>query len=464
MVLFEKAKNILRKLEVNRAVFYSVLTTGWSAFAGLLTILVIAYWLSADEQGFYYTFSSVLALQVFVELGLTTVIIQVTSHEWAFLTHEENGKIRGDERALSRLASLLRFSLKWYFVCGIVVIFLLSSGGYIFFLTRPHPEIEWQIPWLALCFVAGLTLMLSPFLLIIEGSNQIASIYSFRFVQGILTSLALIAGMLLGFGLYSLALSALVRFISSCVFIIWRHYNFIFQLLNFKIKERINWNTEVWPFQWKIAISWLSGYFIFSIFTPIMFYYHGPQVAGQMGMTWAITWMIVSFSSSWIGTRMPQLGILIANRQYEELDRLFSRLFLITVVISIFCSLIFWLLIYGLHIFNMEIKDRLLPILPITLLLIDRIILVMIADMALYLRAHKKEPMMIPSLIGALLAGTSTWLLGAAYGPMGAISGLLALDILWGMPSCYFVFSTCRKKWHVEEYSPKVFSYKRIIS
>ena len=158
--------------------FYSVLTTGWSAFAGLLTILVIAYWLSADEQGFYYTFSSVLALQVFVELGLTTVIIQVTSHEWAFLTHDENGKIRGDERVLSRLASLLRFSLKWYFVCGIVVIFLLSSGGYIFFLTRPHPEIEWQIPWLALCFVAGLTLMLSPFLLSKEVTRLHQSIHS----------------------------------------------------------------------------------------------------------------------------------------------------------------------------------------------------------------------------------------------------------------------------------------------
>jgi O-antigen/teichoic acid export membrane protein len=72
----------------------------------------------------------------------------------------------------------------------------------------------------------------------------------------------------------------------------------------------------------------------------------------------------------------------------------------------------------------------------------------MISDMAFYLRAHKKEPMMIPSLIGAILAGASTWFLGAAYGPTGAAAGFLALVIVWGLPSCYVVFAHCRKKWH----------------
>jgi hypothetical protein len=40
--------------------------------------------LTAVEQGFYYTFGSVLALQVFVKLGLVTVIVQMASHEWNF--------------------------------------------------------------------------------------------------------------------------------------------------------------------------------------------------------------------------------------------------------------------------------------------------------------------------------------------------------------------------------------------
>src|ERR1035437_6905168 len=109
----QRAMPVLRRFEVNRAVFFSILTQGWSALAGLVTMLVITYWLTAVEQGYYYTFSSALALQVLVELALPSVIIQVASHEWAFLKRESDGRISGDSRALSRLVRLLRFALKW---------------------------------------------------------------------------------------------------------------------------------------------------------------------------------------------------------------------------------------------------------------------------------------------------------------------------------------------------------------
>jgi len=447
---------LLQRLEVNRGVFYSILSLGWSALSGPGLMLVIAYWLSAEEQGFYYTFSSVLALQVFVELGLAIVIVQVASHEWAFLNRDESGNINGEVRSLSRLASLIKFSLKWYFVSGLIVMVGLSVGGYFFFMAKPYPGIAWQMPWLALCFVAGLAMMMSPFYSVIEGCNQIASIYSFRFVQGVLSTLAIIASMLLGFGLYALAISALVRFTAGALFIGWKHLNFIHRLLISEITERINWIKEVWPFQWRIGISWLSGYFIFSLFTPVMFYYHGPQVAGQMGMTWAVITMVELISYSWINTRMPQFGILIAKHKYAELDRLFKKLFLITVGIAVVCSLIVWILIYLVKTSNLKIGDRLLPMLPLTIFLLHRIINIMIGDMALYLRAHKSEPMMMPSLISAILAGTSTWLLGAAYGPIGAAAGFLAIGIVWGLPSCYFVFSTCREKWHKETSKEKL--------
>jgi O-antigen/teichoic acid export membrane protein len=448
--IFATVKALLLKFEVNRGVLYSLLTHGWSALAGPVSMLVIAYWLSAEEQGFYYTFSSVLAMQIFVELGLATVIVQVASHEWAFLQHDKNGKISGEPRALSRLASLMRFALRWYFVSGLFIMLGLNVGGYFFFMAKPHPEIAWQMPWFALCCVAGLALMMSPFFSIIEGCNQIASIYSFRFVQGVVSTMVVIVSMLLGYGLYALAISALVRFASGVVFIGWKQYDFICQLLTTKVTERINWLKEVWPFQWRIGVSWMSGYFIFSIFTPVMFYYHGAKVAGQMGMTWSIVSMIEVVSYAWINTRMPQFGILIAKQQYEELDSLFGRLFLITVGIAAACALIAWLLIYSVHALNLRIADRLLPILPVTLFLMHRVFNVMLSDMAFYLRAHKKEPMMIPSVISALLAGVSTWLLGASYGPTGAAAGFLALVIVWGLPSCYVVFAHCRKKWHVK--------------
>ena len=49
--------------------------------------------------------------------------------------------------------------------------------------------------------------------------------------------------------------------------------------------ERVDWRTEIWPFQWRLAVSWLCGYFTFQLFNPILFAVRGPIEAGQMGDT-----------------------------------------------------------------------------------------------------------------------------------------------------------------------------------
>jgi O-antigen/teichoic acid export membrane protein len=68
--------------------------------------------------------------------------------------------------------------------------------------------------------------------------------------------------------------------------------------------------------------------------------------------------------------------------------------------------------------------------------------------MAWYLRAHKREPMMLPSLIGGILAGLSTWVLGEKYGPTGAAAGFLALGIFFVLPVTAAVFISCKRAWH----------------
>ena len=48
-------------------VLVTLLFRGWSIVAGTATIFLLPLWLSPIEQGYYYTFGSVLALQVFFE-------------------------------------------------------------------------------------------------------------------------------------------------------------------------------------------------------------------------------------------------------------------------------------------------------------------------------------------------------------------------------------------------------------
>ena len=95
---------------------------------GLLVISLVLTFFTAEVQGYYYTFNSLLLGQVLLELGFGIVLVQFISHEWASLGHDELGAITGAQSALDRLGSLVRFSLKWY--CALAVIFFVAVGSF----------------------------------------------------------------------------------------------------------------------------------------------------------------------------------------------------------------------------------------------------------------------------------------------------------------------------------------------
>ncbi|WP_239508811.1 hypothetical protein, partial [Klebsiella aerogenes] len=81
----------------------------------------------------YYTFNSLIYMQVFIEMGLGIALVQLIGHEMALLSHGEHGRIVGNDGAKKRLHSLVRFAGAW-FACGSVVLFaLLCVLGILFF-------------------------------------------------------------------------------------------------------------------------------------------------------------------------------------------------------------------------------------------------------------------------------------------------------------------------------------------
>jgi hypothetical protein len=80
----KNARNWLNsRLGIDKAIGFTILARGWGSLAGLITVALIARFLSPAEQGYYYTFGSLLALQIVFELGFSFVILQMASHERA---------------------------------------------------------------------------------------------------------------------------------------------------------------------------------------------------------------------------------------------------------------------------------------------------------------------------------------------------------------------------------------------
>jgi O-antigen/teichoic acid export membrane protein len=203
--------------------------------------------------------------------------------------------------------------------------------------------------------------------------------------------------------------------------------------------------------QWRIALSWISGYFVFSLFTPVLFKFHGPVIAGQMGMTWSLIGAIGAISTSWISPKVPRFGMLIAQREYKELDYLFWRVTKIVIGITILIAFIIWFLVYMLNAFDFHLAKRLaarlLPPLPTGLFLLAQVFLIVSLPFSSYLRAHKKEPLMFLSVLAGILTGLSTLILGKYYSATGMAIGYLSINMLL-MPFVFLIWYRCRAEWH----------------
>ena len=438
----------LRRAEVDRAVFYGVLASGWQLMSAPITMLMIARHLTPEVQGFYYTFGSLLALQSFVELGLYVVVLNVASHEWAHLGLDEAGRIVGRPDALSRLVSLGRFVGKWYAVASVLFVVGVGTAGHIFFSQGPNPGVAWGSPWWSLVILSGLLLWTLPLNSLLEGCNQVTTIQKFRLSQLVLRNLALWLTLALGGGLWTAVATAGVGLLSNVYLLGVQYRGFFKSFFSLPTGPRIDWKTEIWPMQSRLALSGTFSYFMFQTFNPVMFHYHGAVVAGQMGMTWSLVSAIGGVASKWLQPKVPRFGMLIARKDYAALDRLWWRTMRASVAVAGAGVGAAWLMIYGLNALNVPLAERLLPPLPTGMFLLGAVFGALAYCQTTYLRAHKQEPLVVLSVVISLLMGLLVWGLGSRFGPLGAATAYLIVGVGIGLPWETIIWFRCRAEWH----------------
>jgi O-antigen/teichoic acid export membrane protein len=441
-----------RTAGIDRAIAYTILARGWASAAGLVTLALIARFLSPAEQGYYYTFGSLIALQIVFELGFSFVILQMASHERAHLEIHSDGSISGDPVCHARLASVLQKTVRWYSSAAILLMAGLLTAGFHFFRVHSQagPGVHWQAPWVADVLAATCTFMLDPLLSFMEGAGFVAKVAHIRFLQAAIGSLFAWTALLLHHGLFAPA-ATIAGTASVAAIWLFSRRRLLLPLLKFNPGEhRIGWMSEVWHFQWRIAISWLCGYFIFQLYNPVLFAYRGPVEAGRMGMSLSLASALNSVAISWINTKAAPFGALISRRQFSELDHTFFRSTRQALGVCVLGAASVWALDVLLNMYHLPFANRILSPLPLAVLLINTCINIVIFAQAVYLRAHKQEKFLLNSVLGAILVGSSTYFLGSRYGAIGVVTGSLAVGLLMGLPLGTYTFSKYRRLWHAQ--------------
>lgn len=438
------------KLGINKAIFYSISARIIQAVGGVFTLFFIAKYLNIEEQGYYYTFGSILALQVFFELGLSGILSQYAAHEVIHLKWRGD-QLTGEERHAKRLASLLHFSVQWFGIMAFMLFIVLLVSGYTFFnfykVVAIH--VSWQYPWFLLVLTSSLGLLVTPVLSFFEGLNKVEEVAKLRFVQQLVSILLVWGALISGFKLFSTGIATLATFGVALIWLLYKNQINILKNI-WKLYDKlvvISWKNEIFPYQWKIALSWISGYLSFQIFNPVLFATEGSIIAGRMGMTLIVFNGITSLAMSWISTKIPVLSGHIALKEYVKLDALFFKTFRQGFFI---CLLLVIFYLSGIQIldgWDIQLVTRFLSIDLLVLLSLVTLSNIVVFFLAVYLRCFKKEPYLYMSLAMGSATTLSTILLGYKFGVYGIVVGYTCLSLFMYLPWAIRVFVVKKKEW-----------------
>lgn len=432
---------LIRRIGFDAAVSFSLVNRLWSAASGLVMIVLVGIFTSPATQGFYYTFNSLIYMQVFVEMGLGIALVQLIGHEMAHLAHGPDGRIVGDEASKKRLHSLVRFAGIWFAAGSGLMLVVLCVAGIVFFVHFGKDQLAaGELPrvlvaWVLVAAGVSANLVVNAALFVVEGSGKVAQAAQIRLQQGIISTSAAAMTLVAGGGLFAVAVQMLLMPLVGATLLAWHHRRMLADLWSFRSPlPGLDWRADVWPFQSRIAISWLSGFFALQLFSPLTFALVGAAAAGQVGMSLQIFTAFNGLFIVLITARTPTFTRLIALGQREELRRRFGQAFVQSaVLLAVAVSALPLVLYVGAQLLP-RLLERIVPwpyLLPLALTCLGNHVL--FAEAA-FLRAHRREPFMTLSAASGVLTAIAAGGLITALGLPGAVFAYTGVTLLFTVP------------------------------
>lgn len=421
-------------------VLFTLLQRGWTILAGGITLLLLPYNLSAVEQGYYYAFASLIAMQVFFDLGFNSVVVQLVSHEIPKLRPSQPGASQETDPHRSRLASLLLLLRRWYKIAALLFFVGLCPAGYLFFQSRGSLDTShWLGPWALQLMFTAFNLYFSPFLAVSEGLGHVGDVAKLRLRQAMIGNVVtwiLLAG---GAGLWVTPIIPAVGALMTFLWLRGRHDALLDGHGTGEPSVRINWYREIFPFQWRIALSWVSGYFIFSLFTPMIFRHQGAVEAGRVGITLSIFSSLSTLGMSWVSAKVPNFSMLIAQSKRDELNQLFMSVLKKSLLVTAAACGLLVCAVVVLQALGVAQLHRIASLPVLVCLSAVTLANTVIFSAAAYMRAHKEEPMLWNSVVMGITVLAAVWFM-SQVGVVATMVSYAALVVLLALPWTLLIF------------------------
>ena len=381
---------------MSKAVKYTFIYRFTYLLTGILITISIPLVLTLEEQGFYFTFASIVALQVFFELGLS----QVLQIKFANLS--------GSECEKSKLRQLLYIGRIYYRILSILFFIFTFISGVIFFDDIYQNNFKIILIWFFLVLSTSINLLNNVKLTYIEGIGKLFAVSKVRILGNLLGSLIFLLFAYFGYGLW-IVISIPVG--NALAFTSWLYlHNESNDYRISRINRNINflkaiqiWKNDIFSMQWRISLSWICGYFIFQLLVPIIFKNFGPEEAGRIGFSNNILFTINSISCTFCVAKTPLFSKIFANKNYKKLISLFKSS-LIKSLLSTFLGLVLAILfINSTQSFFPNFVNRFANNFQLIIISINSFLFSISLCLSVFLRCQGKEPLLKITTVVALM-------------------------------------------------------------
>jgi hypothetical protein len=427
---------------MHKDVSRSLFQRSWSVLAGLLMTFAIPVFLSANQQGYFYTFSSVLAIQIFFELGLSQVLL------YKFASIVSPARETSPTQHRERLTTLLYIARRFYIVISLLFFVAAFISGYIFLSASTISGVDWKAQWFCLVLATAVNLAQSVKLVFLESQGCVADVATLRLKTSFVSTIIFLLVLLLDYGLWAAIVVPTVNALTTSLWIYRSRKALSYlnsRILGFRISARQilqTWRDEIFPLQWRTSVSWISGYFIFQLITPIAFSRFGPEVAGHLGFAISAMNSILFVSTTFTTSVSPRLSALFHSQRIDESNLLFDTSFRRSVIAVLALSQLFVLFLYVLSIFNEPFASRFLSWHLVLLYSPTVIITALVYCWSIYLRSQAIEPLVLQSAITAFVMAPVLWL--ASSFSVGSMLGGMLIVTLFSSASVWRIYSINR--------------------
>ena len=436
----------VRSLRIfDRAVMVTILSRVLGIITAPLSLFFTIQYLSDAERGYHYTFFSLLGFSALFDGGVSFSAQQFISREAAHLRVSRHHRLEGSAEGVARLSALFRQTCRWYSRAALAFGVLLLAGGGVFFWATAQDDLPWQIPWLLCVATAAVSLATSPLTSLITGIGRVVSIAASNAARSIASAAALCGLLACGAGLYAGPVSGLAGFLVWLLSMLMRWLPLVRQTaLCESAADPINWRAQVWPMQWRMAVSIACGFFIFRAITPVVFSTCGPIEAGKFGLTQMAIDFAAQVSSSWLAVRTPLMAKLHSLRSAAALDRLFQSTFWISVAGYCGCIVMGMGFLWLLRPLHPRLVNAFLEPTPFALLAAWTLSNQIVAVLAAYCRTAGNEPFMALSIASAVATLLGSIGLGWIAGMQGVTIWLALHNALVFVPWAWFIYRHMR--------------------